>query len=333
MRNSVFILFLCVLASYAQEPGMTAQEFKKKFPGILPASSKYTQNLTKEETFGAIKGNWYFAFINDTLRDLFFSSKMGPRLKPEQVSSYMEMYIKDKANESTFNFKSGDTTANVKRNRKYDLDTVLFYEVRTSHGIFQKGLFFTGNYKMRKSNEEAVTQHYNNAPRAEYFIFTVKFKREDAGRLTPAPFYTGMHIRDFAESQPDLFPKGVPGVAGQYQLEHEMHGLKGKWSYTFRNDVLDWKLWDYYQQEVTKAEFDKCVEATKKIIADYNAKYGKTKYITKIAKYKANSSTGYSVLRAEWKLSEQNIVVEFYFMGGKAGRQYLVKAEHKLRKQ
>lgn len=336
MRLNFFLhAVFSVCLVQAQEAGMTAKEFREKFPDVLPVNTGYTQQLSKDEQLGSIKGTWHFSFKNDTLTDHFYSANLGPKLKRSYVESVLELYGKDKQTETTFNFIAGDTTTNQsRRSRINDVDTVLFYEMRTAEGIIQKGLFYTGNYKVKRMPDEMVSQHYNAAPRAEYFIFTIKFKAEPAGRLPGADYYNGMHIRDFAAKEPMLFPKGAPSVAGQFQREKELYGLKGKWTYTFKDDLLDWMIWDYYNQKISKAEFDTCLNATKKLIEDYTKKYGKPKFKSKAAKYshpKKNAHSGYSVIKAVWEEEKELITVEFYFMGGKAGYQYLVKAEHKKR--
>ena len=116
-------------------------------------------------------------------------------------------------------------------------------------------------------------------------------------------------------------------------VDDTIHGLISGWGYNFVEGKLKWMSFSKYIDELTDANFNKCLKATKAIIADYTNWYyepdeiieGKQKFVDP---YKTKH-WGYDVLEARWKnVNGQKIKVEFTFMGGKGEYQLIVTINH-----
>jgi len=84
----------------------------------------------------------------------------------------------------------------------------------------------------------------------------------------------GTTIQEFRNSYPRVIPKDAKRDA-QWLRPEELCGLNGKWAYTFKDGKLDWALWDVYIDDLTDANFQKCLKATRSLIASYTKVYGK----------------------------------------------------------
>jgi len=112
-----------------------------------------------------------------------------------------------------------------------------------------------------------------------------------------------------------------------------IHDLTTSWAYNFEEGKLKSMLFSKYIDELTEANFKKCLKATKEIIADYTKLYdepdelieGKQKFVDP---YKTKH-WGYDVLEARWKNADgQKMKVEFTFMGGKGEYHLIVVITH-----
>jgi hypothetical protein len=136
--------------------------------------------------------------------------------------------------------------------------------------------------------------------------------------------------------QLERFQKIFPGVAirspdGQGGLDATVHGLEGRWTYTFEGGKLKWALFDRYIDELTAPNFARCLAATDAIIADYTKQYGPPtalKVGTRTFKDpRVEHHWGYEVMEATWKADGMKFHVDFDFMGGKGDYHLLVKME------
>lgn len=138
----------------------------------------------------------------------------------------------------------------------------------------------------------------------------------------------------------DEVKKIYPGMeSNSYQATitlsrtEDLYGIDGTWGYRFEGDKLNWIHFDKYIDKINEKNFEKCLTATKQIIADYTRLYGNpdttitgnTKFIDP---YK-EKHWGYDVLEARWKdHNGMKIKVEFTFMGGKGQYNFLVKINY-----
>lgn len=112
-----------------------------------------------------------------------------------------------------------------------------------------------------------------------------------------------------------------------------LYGLSDNWGYRFKEGKLDWIFFHKYIKEINSKNFNECLHATQKLIADYTKVYGKpdttltgnTIFIDPYVK----KHWGYDVLEARWKnKDDMKIKVEFTFMGGKGDYNFLVEINY-----
>jgi hypothetical protein len=116
-------------------------------------------------------------------------------------------------------------------------------------------------------------------------------------------------------------------------LNETIHGLSDSWTFNFEKDTLRSMMFHKYIPELSEANFNKCLKATKEIIKDYTEWFGEPdEEITGTMKYidpHKKLHYGYDVLEARWKnVGGQKMKVEFTFMGGKGQYNLLVVLTH-----
>jgi hypothetical protein len=138
------------------------------------------------------------------------------------------------------------------------------------------------------------------------------------------------------DSVKKIYPKAIES---KYQnsivlsVDDTIHGLTDSWNFNFEEGKLKYMMFNKYISELSEANFQKCLEATKAIIKDYTAQYGEpdeeiTGTLKFIDPYKKHHY-GYDVLETRWKnAGGQKIKVEFTFMGGKGQYNLLVTITH-----
>lgn len=145
---------------------------------------------------------------------------------------------------------------------------------------------------------------------------------------TPFGARIGMDIASFQRLFPAL-PVTTPD--SQVGVDAVVHGLDGRWTYTFKGGKLSWSLFDKYIDEITASNFDLCLAAIDAIIADYTRQYGPPARLetgTRIFKDPHKEHHwGYDVMRATWKAEGMKFQANFNFMGGKGVYHFLVKME------
>jgi hypothetical protein len=138
----------------------------------------------------------------------------------------------------------------------------------------------------------------------------------------------GMSLADFRT----LFPDVKPDSHGQWPRDAELHGLSGGWTYTFKDDRLQWFMFDVYERTVDAAHFDRCLEATRRIMDDYRARYGEPAAVEEgTLRFRdpgQDHHWGYPVLEASWVTTAEKIRVSFKFKGSHGDYYFLVKVEH-----
>ena len=145
-----------------------------------------------------------------------------------------------------------------------------------------------------------------------------------------------MDLARFQQIFPEqTFPElSVKSPDAQVGITALVHGLDGRWTYTFEGGKLKWAMFNRYIDELTQANFDRCLSATDAIIADYTRQYGppaslkpgtrtfKDPYDPKVERH-----WGYEVMEATWKADGMKFHVDFDFMGGKGDYHFLVQME------
>ncbi len=142
--------------------------------------------------------------------------------------------------------------------------------------------------------------------------------------------YPGMSVTQFKKVCPKLSPKDT----GQIYLDETIHGLDGKWSFEFKDGKLAWTMYNFYIQkyeDLNEKNFNKCLKATEKIIADLTKLYGKPTDVEEGTKKFRDPAKdhhwGYEVIKATWKKENYEIKARFKFFGGKGEYFFLVNME------
>jgi hypothetical protein len=142
--------------------------------------------------------------------------------------------------------------------------------------------------------------------------------------------YTGMSLDNFREIYPELKAKTYNNTVSFTKLE-TIAELEGKWTYHFIDSKLKWFKFNKYIDEINQENFDKCLNATRQIIKNYENEFGeplkyeegKTKFIDPYTKM----HWGYDVLKAEWQTDSTKTKVEFRFKGSKGEYSFIVKID------
>jgi hypothetical protein len=333
MKNKfcpTFFFLIVSLSVPGQEPGMNVEEFRKKYPGIVPEKTEFHEDIYYKEKLGEFNGAWYYNFSQDTLDDVFYSDNMGPAPQQKCVRSFVNLrnfFSQQLGKPSTEIFS--DTLLGKDRVRKKNKDTLALIVWTMPTCKFEMGLYFTGNAKLKPDASDLVSQTNAPAP-VNYYLFAINIiPEENPGAAGEWKIYPGVSVFEIQKTKPQLFPDGI-GINGQWGKAEKRYGLAGDWNYTFKNSKLDWWIWDYYSDKLNENNFITCLKATRQLIAEYTKKYGAPDYTGGELRYKDPAKefhSGYEVLKAEWKKDNFNLVVEFQFMGGKSSYQFLVKSE------
>jgi hypothetical protein len=330
----LFVFAGITLNAQKVTPGISAEEFKKQLPGIVPGKTFFNETLSLDEKMGPFDGTWQYEFRMDTLRDITYSDNLGTKPKAGYPTAFMKFFnmSNKKFGNAVHSVILKDTLLKADRKRVGDSDTILFGAWKGKHAKMVMGIYFTGNYK------KSVVSPAQNAPNAEvsrdYYVFTMRFiPNNDPALPDTWKIYPGLNIMDVAKEKPVLFPKGV-GLNGQWGVEETKMGLKGKHTYAFQFDKLKWDLWDYYAGKYDQTTFNNLLRATRGIIADYTKLYGAPKIVEGTTKYRdpiKDHHYGYDVITATWDKENYIIEIVYTFMGGKGQYDLLVKVEQHMK--
>jgi hypothetical protein len=333
----LFGLFMTMAIKAQVHPGMKVEEFRRALPKVVPDKVYYNEELSHAEKLYAFNGSWYLDFKHDTLRSVNYSQELGMHAKGDYHASFDSLVKKYTALMGEFAWKkmSADTSMNEHRKRRENWDSIRVVCWKTRYADVTMGLYFTGNRKIKMTAKERAAENLVNAegPR-NYYVFRIDVQKADhRGEAFSWSLYPGLNVYKVMELKPAYFPKGI-GLNGQWANSETFYGLKGKWSYTFENSVLNACLWDYYAGRHDKETFEKCLKATQGIIEQYTQKYGTPVIVTGDTKYRDPAKKihwGYEVIKASWDMKTYTIVVEYRFMGGKGQYDLLVKIEEQLK--
>lgn len=166
----------------------------------------------------------------------------------------------------------------------------------------------------------------------KYFTATLILLSLGKGIFAQPNATIGMTVNDLKKIYPNIESTSYQNTV-TYTRAEELYGIAGNWGYRFEGDKLNWIHFDKYIDKINEKNFEKCLTATKQIIADYTRLYGNPDTtITGNAKFidpYKEKHWGYNVLEARWKdHNGMKIKVEFTFMGGKGQYNFLVKINY-----
>ncbi|MBN2891562.1 MAG: hypothetical protein JXL97_06835 [Bacteroidales bacterium] len=140
----------------------------------------------------------------------------------------------------------------------------------------------------------------------------------------------GMEFSQFSTEFPEVVNNETNGNR-QYGYETQIQGLDGGWAYDFKDNKLIWFMYNSYNDQINQANFDKYLEVTQSIIAEFKQKYGEPTELefenkTFIDPY-IEHHWGYDVIKAVWRTPEMDFEISFDFMGGKGEYNFIFKME------
>jgi hypothetical protein len=337
-----FLLILLATSqlSYAQNAlkiGMSANEFKKIIPGVLPDQTVINKDLSLKERIYSIKGSWSFNINNNLLASASYYAEPVIRNKAsfdslinsakQLIDDYTRLYGKPFSyNEGANQFRDRNDYEYLRNNGKRELFEEAVWHTATMN--ISISCDFRSNYY--SEFQEGIP---NGPAEWYYYSFRIGFypflENKTESPETTGRFSLGMNVNDFAKVFPQLFPNGID-LTGQWGRKEKIYGLDGGWAYDFESGKLNWMLYDNYIQEINAKNFDKSFSATKHLIADYAGIYGKpdsTIIGDTVFKDPAKQHHwSYDVIEAYWKnANDMKIKIEFTFMGGKGEYAFLVK--------
>lgn len=170
-----------------------------------------------------------------------------------------------------------------------------------------------------------------------YYDFSAEFKNIEGKKvlntkkMNNQKIYIGMTIDEFLKIFPDLDKNLNSRENIQLSRNKIINSLNGKWTFNFENGKLKWFMWDYYCDKINKQNFEKCLNAARKMISDYKIQYGipcKEKEYDLVFKDPfVEHHWGYDVIESIWKTDRTKFGISFNFMGGKGLYTFIVKAE------
>lgn len=135
-----------------------------------------------------------------------------------------------------------------------------------------------------------------------------------------------MTLSEFVEDFPGIINNETNGNK-QYTKQQNLSGISGQWTYSFSNGHLDWFLYDSYCDEISRENFEKYLELTKRIIDDFKTIYGEPDAFEFDNKNYKDPYTqrhwGYDVMTAVWRTENTDFRVLFTFKGGKGEYHFL----------
>ena len=316
--------------------GMTPTEFNKIVPGVLPAEFTYNRNLYLNEKLQSIDGRWSFVIHDNQLNSAIYNSDI--RINNEQ--GFNNWINSAKLIVADYTKTYGQPVTSLEGTNKWtDRNTVEYENKIGKREVFEEAAWQTKTMKIKLSCDyrsnyyEEFQEGTPNGPNEWYsYCFIIKYSYLYENKL-PAEavgrFYLGENVNDFAKVFPSLFQNGV-GLTGQWGRDEKLYGLDGGWAYNFDSGKLEWMLYDNYIHEITQANFDKCLSASKHLVKDYTAIYGQpdTTMIgdTTFKDPAEKRHWGYDVMEVRWKdYKGEKLKIEFTFMGGKGEYAFLVK--------
>ncbi len=163
----------------------------------------------------------------------------------------------------------------------------------------------------------------------QYFTITGIF----AQKQTPQKM-DSLHINMPVATFQTIFPEAEIADKNQdvqWSRKETIHGLPGEWTYSFKKSALEWFQYSVYIDDINEKNFNQCLAATKKLIAEFTNKYGNPVKIEKEdTTYKdpmKQRHWGYDVISAIWKTEKMKFRIEFVFHGAKGMYNFIVKME------
>ncbi len=138
---------------------------------------------------------------------------------------------------------------------------------------------------------------------------------EQPVQISETDISIGMSLADFKR----LFPDAPVSSGSQWRREADFYGLAGEWVYTFGDGRLAWYVFNAYESEVTRDNFDRYLAATRQAIEAYSSRFGEpVEQQEGIEQFQDPSKTdhrGYRVLEARWNRQHGQLKIAFTFMG------------------
>ncbi|MFH2096676.1 MAG: hypothetical protein ABIJ16_13280 [Bacteroidota bacterium] len=334
MKNIIFFIFLVLIMAdcIPQKgifPGMPISTFRIAMPGRIPASLPFNETLQFASSVWSVDGTWEFGFLKNKLETISFSSppdylswpldtntERYRMKKNENMNKYQHLIKQFTLQYGTPN-RTESKTAGLEKNKASHTTDL---EVREWD---LKGMTMTARLRFLGDNPEILAT--NNSDVSMYaFVIEILFRKNELaeGKELVNGFDLSMNVYEFSARNPEILLG--PYESGQPNYRETIYGLDGYWHYTFEKDTLDWYGYSFYindAEELTEENFNRCLEAARKLIDEYTGYFGKPDELKEgktefIDPYQMRH-WGYDVVEAKWIQDNLKCKVEFSFFGGK----------------
>lgn len=150
--------------------------------------------------------------------------------------------------------------------------------------------------------------------------------------IAQKPASIGISKTKFIQLYPEL-TSVIYEKTETYSIPDTLFGLDDKWGYRFEKDTLTWIYFHKYIDDITKENFELCLNSTDRIIAEFTELFGQPDTLivgnrNYVDPYE-NWHWGYDVTEARWNnVNEMKIKVGFDFFGGKGMFNFIVSVNY-----
>lgn len=142
----------------------------------------------------------------------------------------------------------------------------------------------------------------------------------------------GMSLQEFRK----IYPNMPNEPTHQWQRSAPFHGVNGKWTYDFKNGVLDWFACEMFDETPTRADFKRYLIVAQSIIGEYQDTFGAAQSMKHGKKVfvdpRKEPHRGYAVLSADWTLPQQKLEVSYDFAGVRGNYRLVIEVMFKRKK-
>lgn len=345
--------------------GMSADEFRSVRPGILPEEETFSGTIGLADTIEGIAGTWNLTVGRNRLVSAQFHwnevdmDEEAYNLWRDRIVAVCN--LAQKAWGAPLEFKEGKMSFHPSDDRRPE---------GLAHGSregFQDMVWEMGPNRIAinsgfVSNHYPLEMHDNlaNSPH-EYFSYGFSIIYEEVPRtapvdrvemsapipepeeehtapepsaFSPANVRLGMSLSELRAAFPRI-QASESSLTGSFSEDGECNGLPGGWRYQFEKGRLTRLAFSHYGSEINANAFQKCLDATKAMIATQTmalgapvkSEQGNTKFEDPYKK----RHWGYKVLRATWDKPQGTATeVRFEFFGGKGEYSFIVNLAQEL---
>lgn len=302
-------------------PGMTAENFRKVWPGVLPDQVDYNSDLEENVQLNKSEGKLHYRFRKNTLVAMEYNSSEGSSTAADdkaftaRANDLFQKYLI--AAQKTVE----DLTALYGKPATHVQENIFDYNAaknRTSTHFINASWVCEGKESVRLScyfsGIPAVL--HANEPGVYPLTYNLTVVYESPCVKTNWALHPGMNARACADTKPALFPNGI-NVNGSFSKKEKLNGIDGSWSFCFTNGVLNYVSYYYNvsdgqdNSKVNEKSFQRCYDAVIKLQKEYDKKMGTAPYFdARNRNYAEALKLNSHCIAAHWK-KDMQVELEF----------------------